>query len=77
MEIEVISFGIVQEIIGKNKLQIIGCSNTNELEKKLLVEYPKLKNIKFAIAVYRKIISSNTSLNNGDIVALLPPFAGG
>ncbi len=77
MEIEVITFGLISEVLGTQKLKIKDCSNTDILKEELLKEHPKLKNLKFVIAVYKKIINSNTKLNNGDIVALLPPFAGG
>ncbi|MBL7890772.1 MAG: MoaD/ThiS family protein [Bacteroidia bacterium] len=77
MKIEIMFFGIIAEMIGAPKLEITNCYDTETLNKQLIEKYPKLKNMKYVIAVYKELITSNTTLKNGDKVALLPPFAGG
>lgn len=44
-----------------------------------LVQKYHLKNLSFSIAVNQKVIQDieNYSIKNNDIIALLPPFAGG
>jgi molybdopterin synthase sulfur carrier subunit len=43
----------------------------------LNAEYPDLKNSKYLLAVDKKIVEGNTSLDMNSIVALMPPFSGG
>ena len=40
-------------------------------------KYTELQHISFAIAVNKSITTTEFNLNNNDIIALLPPFAGG
>lgn len=77
MKIEVVLFGMIADTIGKKKIEIDDCEDTKSLGEKLNQAYPKLSQQKFVMAVYKKVITANTQLKNGDIVALLPPFAGG
>ena len=58
-------------------MELSGLSDTDALIKKLISDFPALKNSKFLISVDKKIIKGNVKLGNGNVVALLPPFAGG
>lgn len=77
MEITVLYFGQICEVIGNSSLKISDINDTNVLIEKLELQFPALKNFQYSIAVNHKIIQENTKLNNKDIVALLPPFSGG
>lgn len=77
MEINLLSFGQVADITGKDTLEVDGIKNTNELNGFLVKEWPALQALHYSIAVNKKIIGENTELNHGDTVALLPPFSGG
>lgn len=77
MEVNVLAFGQVTDIIGKGSLKIPGVNNTNELNQLLEKKFPQLQSIKYLMAVNKKIIRENTTLENEDTVALLPPFSGG
>jgi len=76
-QIKILAFGIVAEIINSTSFTIDNILDTNELKLSLEKNYPNLKDIKFSIAVNKKIIHSNTALSDGFEVALLPPFSGG
>jgi molybdopterin synthase sulfur carrier subunit len=39
--------------------------------------YPALAESKYVIAVNKQVITSNTSLDENSVVALLPPYSGG
>jgi molybdopterin synthase sulfur carrier subunit len=47
------------------------------LIQQLNQRYPALVNAPYIIAVDKKIVDGNTLLTGNNLVALLPPFAGG
>lgn len=77
MSIKVLVFGQLTEIISKSEIDFPIPDNTEELTKELIKHYPKLADIKYAIAVNKKIVSQNTTLKENDSIALLPAFSGG
>lgn len=77
MKINVLSFGQVADITGETSLMISSVKNTAELNHLLQEQYPGLRGVKYLMAVNKKMIQTETSLNDGDTVALLPPFSGG
>jgi len=70
-------FGMLEELIGKNELQISGVQTIADIEEKLFGEYPDLRYMKFSVAVNRKIIRGDIAVQDSDEIALLPPFSGG
>ena len=77
MSIQVKLFGSLVDIVGKAEISIGGINDTDSLKKKMLSDFPKLKNQRFVIVVSKQIAKGNQTLKAGDVVALLPPFAGG
>lgn len=74
--ITVLFFGKLAEIAGA-KAELPHVASTDELLQQLLVQYPLLAAEKFIVAVDKKTITGNTTLNDYCTVALLPPFSGG
>jgi molybdopterin synthase sulfur carrier subunit len=77
MEINLLAFGQIADIIGKSAWKISEVKDTNSLIKKLEEEFPALVKMKYSIAVHKKVIQENTRINDKDTIALLPPFSGG
>lgn len=77
MNIQVAFFGSLTDLIGKSKLIVNDCHDTQSLKERLISEYPKLKDSVFLISVNKKLIKNNQKLEHGNEVAFLPPFAGG
>ena len=80
MEIVVKYFGIIADITKKKEevFFIEGEFNSVKLlQSKLELNYPKIMVINYSIAVNKKFLQNDILLKNSDIVALLPPFAGG
>lgn len=77
MNINLLAFGQIAEMIGQAEFEISEIENTVKLSKKLLELYPALEEISYSIAVNKSIVHGNTLLKHGDTVALLPPFSGG
>jgi molybdopterin synthase sulfur carrier subunit len=73
----VLTFGVLTDIIGKSSFAVDAVSTTEELKKKLEIEFPGLKTVNFFIAVNKQMITTPTSLDANATVALLPPFSGG
>jgi molybdopterin converting factor small subunit len=77
MNIEVLLFGQLAEIVGKSKLIVNDCKDTQSLKEKLVNDYPRLKECVFLISVNKLVVKKNHMIEIGNEVALLPPFAGG
>lgn len=79
MKIEVFYFGLIEEALGKNKETVAIASNTSlkKLKEFLLKKHCLLQQTTFNLAVNKKIEPLEVLLNEGDEIALLPPFAGG
>lgn len=63
--------GTPQEFIDENMEEV------ETLIKHLVQIHPGIASLVFQVSVNQEIRSDNPALNNGDEVALLPPFAGG
>ncbi len=77
MKIKVLLFGIFTDITGKNEIEFSDIPDTETLLRKIFETYPQIQHRKFQISVNKTIVRKNSILQNGDIIALLPPFAGG
>jgi sulfur-carrier protein len=77
MEVRVIIFGRLTDIVGSTSITIPGVDTTNDLVKEMSQRYPALANAKYAIAVNRQVIHEPAQLDKNSIVALLPPSSGG
>ena len=76
-KIDILAFGQLTDITGRNTWQMEDVYDTDKLKAELVEKYPKLAQSKFLLAVNMEIIRGNVKLNPGDVVALLPPFSGG
>ena len=77
MNNKVLFFGILEDVVGSKEIIISNINSSDELIKKIKYLYPELENKTFQVSVNQQLINTNTTLNNGDEIALLPPFAGG
>jgi sulfur-carrier protein len=76
MEIKIQLFGQVKQIAGVSELTT-GATDTDGMIKEIVSRFPLLKNLHCLIAVDRNIIETNTSIKEGQELALLPPYSGG
>lgn len=76
MEIKIVLFGQLTEIAGPN-ITMNNINNTDELVQELNKKYPAFSDVKYMMAVNKKMIVANTVLTTNCTVALLPPFSGG
>ena len=80
MEIRVKYFGIIADITQKKEEVFFVDNESNTLkllQSKLEINYPKILVINYSVAVNQKFLQNDILLKNDDVIALLPPFAGG
>ncbi len=80
MNITVLLFGILKDIIGENslELQIENDATIDDLKEHLLKEYDKLNSFSnFSVAVNEEYVEVNHVLKSNDVVGLIPPVSGG
>lgn len=80
MEITVKYFGIIADITQKKEEAFLiddESKTLKSLKLKLEIKYPKILVINYSIAVNQKFLQNDFLLEKDDIIALLPPFAGG
>lgn len=77
MKIIILAFGQIEEIIGSNHITLSEITDTEALKSKLSKDFQEIDHIPYSISVNKNIVSHNHKLEDGDEVALLPPFSGG
>jgi len=75
--ISIVAFGVAAEKMKTNSVRVENIDDIDALKICLSNAYPELNELKISIAVNKKIVHENMLLNDGDEVALLPPFSGG
>jgi len=79
MKIEILLFGVLSDIVSKEAicLDIEEGTTVAMVLKTIYGQFPQLCDYEFRVAVNQTLISDETTVKNGDKMALLPPFAGG
>ncbi|MBK8349238.1 MAG: MoaD/ThiS family protein [Saprospiraceae bacterium] len=77
MTIKILAFGQISEITGTSDWTVENVQDTDHLRVLLEEQYPSLIGLKYSLAVNKEVTHQNTLLNQGDTIALLPPFSGG
>jgi molybdopterin synthase sulfur carrier subunit len=77
MEIKVLFFGVLAEVTMSSIKYYREVKSINDLKFRILDDFPEIEFYDFRISLNNEIINDNRSLNNGDEVSLMPPFAGG
>ena len=78
MELSLNYFGMIAEATNIQQEKIdIDVQTINDLKLKLVEKYPAITKLNYQFAVNQHLVEDNFQLNNGDEIALLPPFAGG
>jgi molybdopterin converting factor subunit 1 len=80
MQVQVLLFGIVADLIGKETLyfSLEKIDTVKNLKKALRTKYPQLKNYNtYAVAVNEHYAQDDIVLKENDIIAIIPPVSGG
>ena len=76
MAVKIQLFGQLKQIAGVSEL-MTDARDTDGLVKEINLRFPGAENLNYLIAVNRNIIQVNTSIEEGQELALLPQFSGG
>ncbi len=76
MQVDIIIFGQLCDLLGEN-LIVHDIADTDSLTAVLNERFPELADARYMMAVNKKLVTENVTLNNNSTVALLPPFSGG
>jgi molybdopterin converting factor small subunit len=77
MEVKVLFFGVLAEVTGTDCKHYLDVKSIGDLKLKIEDDFPEVVHYDFLISLNNEIMNNDSVLNNGDEVALLPPFAGG
>ena len=77
MQVKILIFGQLADIVNDHELTLIDMPDTNNVISELKKRYPALAQARYVMAVDKQTITMNTNLKDGSTVALLPPFSGG
>ena len=80
MNIKILLFGITTDLLATSSFdfEIAKNCSVEKLKRNLLLKYPQLEKINsYAIAVNEAYATNETVLNEGDVVAIIPPVSGG
>ena len=77
MEIKVLFFGVLTDVTGTNIKNYRDVKSIADLKLRIQDDYPEVVHYSFRISLNNVLIDSDRLLNDGDEIALMPPFAGG
>ena len=80
MTLKILTFGIARDIIGSStfSIELTEGSTAEDLKKEILALYPRFISLSsLMIAVNAEYGNSETTLHEGDEIALIPPVSGG
>ncbi len=75
--VTILFFGSLTDTTAVNELMMDAIADTEQLQVLLHEKFPALQSAKYFIALNQQMIQEKTVLQNGDTVALMPPFSGG
>ena len=77
MQVKVLFFGVLAEVTGSNCKFYSNVKSIGHLKNMILDDFPEIAHYNYRISLNSEIINNDPDLNDGDEVALMPPFAGG
>lgn len=78
MSIKILFFGALAEEVGNDSIDIEFTGNLDKLRNVVEERFPSISRYSYRMSVNRVLEPGNkVLLNEGDEVALMPPFAGG
>lgn len=70
-------FGVLAEVAHTSFKHYYDVKTLSDLKFRIQDDFPEIIHYSFRISINNEIINTDPVLNNGDEIALMPPFAGG
>jgi sulfur-carrier protein len=77
MEVKVLFFGVLADVTGTNCKHFRNVRSTGDLMLRIKDDFPEVVHYDYRIAHNNVFTDNDLLLNDGDEVALIPPFSGG
>ena len=77
MVVKVLFFGVLAEVSGTSFKHYQDVRTIGDLKIRIRDDFPEIVHYVFRISLNNEITDNDLSLKEGDVVALMPPFAGG
>ena len=77
MEVKVLFFGVLAEVSGTSFKHYQDVGSIGDLKLRIQDDFPEIVHYVFRISLNNAITDNDLVLKDGDVVALMPPFAGG
>ncbi len=74
--VRVLWFGVAQEITGSAEEEFMA-EDTAVLRLQILERHPGMRTVNFRLALNGTMLKKDGQLEENDVIAVLPPFAGG
>jgi sulfur-carrier protein len=77
MEVKVLFFGVLAEVTGTTFRHYNDVKSIGDLKLRIEDDFPEIVHYNFRISLNSEITDKDAILKPGDILAYMPPFAGG
>lgn len=77
MVVKVLFFGVLAEVSGTSFKHYQDVRSIGDLKLRIQDDFPEIVHYVFRISLNNEITDNDPVLKDGDVVALMPPFAGG
>ena len=77
MQVKVLFFGVLAEVTGTNFTYFRNVKSLEELKLRIQNDFQEVVHYNYRFSLNNVLVDNDPLLNDGDEVALLPPFAGG
>lgn len=77
MDVKVLFYGVLADVAGTSFKSYAEVQSFGDLKLRIFDDFPEIVNYKYSIFHNNVVADEDPVLNNGDEVALLPPFFGG
>jgi sulfur-carrier protein len=77
MKVKVLFFGVLAEISGTECKHYADVVSLGDLKLRIIDDFPEIVHYSYRISLNNELIDNDPLLNDGDELALMPPFAGG
>jgi molybdopterin synthase sulfur carrier subunit len=77
MKVTILAFGKLADLLPQQEWEMTDLETAGSARRQIEEQFPALKNMRYRIAVDKKIATDDTPLGHHSVVALLPPFSGG